>query len=134
MRISKFFDKAIADGRLMSGIWQKRTCLGAKLVNEILRRFIELMTSQPCVVSNWDFVIVRCLDISLHSALVCRIDELASNFYYPTQYLRFEDIQIFQEIEAMASIHLKITLKWCKGQRNDSNVDQVHFSSAETDE
>ena len=29
MRISKFFDKAIADGRLMSGIWQKRTYLGA---------------------------------------------------------------------------------------------------------
>lgn len=119
---------------MLSGIWERRTYLESKLVNEMLRRFLERSTAQPCIIGNWDLAIHRCLYIALHSALGCLVGELASNCYFPTQYLRIEDIQIVQETEAMASIYLKITLKWCKGQRNDRNVDQMHFLAANLDE
>ena len=118
-RVETFFERAVKDGRLFRGKWQKRQWL----TSVKMRRFHRAWYTEALEHStaSWDYTILQSMIFTLMIALDCRPGDIARSQprFHQKEYMRVQDLKVYisGNEPTFANIRIFVTIKYEKNQK-----------------
>ncbi|KAI4188506.1 MAG: hypothetical protein L6R41_002106 [Letrouitia leprolyta] len=126
-RFQSWLDQAQRAGRLIRGVWKKRTWIGYAVLSCLVRAFIIRGIEHGTV--NWDITIAKCLSVALVSSLGSRTGDVALSYEHKGKpyYLQYRHVELSIEggEPIFANVRARITLEFEKGHKEELNQETL---------
>jgi predicted transcriptional regulator len=132
-RFKVFLEQAIRDGKITTGLWQRRTWIGFAVLSRLVSTFLSHTVVYGT--NNWDITIAKCLSVVLVAALGARSGDVArSSLYKGQEYLQYRHIALYIDKAhsgrpTLADLRATITLEFQKGHKTANNEETDKYLS-----